>query len=234
MPVNQRTQAQAGSGNNSRSNSPPKKTGKTKPGMGGGAPPPPPPPPPAPAPGSARNTSTTVTPPTVPAAGPTGSLLLSLAIFNGHPFKDHWGFFIHRSATSQQGIFLHAAGDVKNGFTFEIKRNLDFTRTSQKPMLISLQWVDGRYFNTAMWNNREYDVETPGRPKCPFEVSAAKARAPGKTLNAVQDLAPNATNPPQRITQRNCQTWIVEASEELYRDGILTQAVVNYLKQKKQ
>ncbi|AEO56596.1 hypothetical protein MYCTH_2301693 [Thermothelomyces thermophilus ATCC 42464] len=230
MPVNQRTH----SGSNSRSNSPPKTTTHTKPGTGGGARPPPPPPPPAPAPRPARNISRTVEPPDVKDAGPAGYLLLSLAIFNGYPFKDHWGFFIHTSAASKKGIFLHAAGDVRHGFTFEIKRNLDFTKTSHEPTLIKLQWVEGKYFSTDMWNRGEYVVETPGSPKCGFETIAKGVAPPGKTLNAVDDLAPSATNPPQRITQENCQTWVVKASAKLCEKEVLSRDVVNYLQQIKQ
>ncbi|KAK4249248.1 hypothetical protein C7999DRAFT_12876 [Corynascus novoguineensis] len=232
----------AGSGNNSRSNtpSPPKTTGSgnnsrsntpSPPrGSGGPVPPPPPPPPPAPAPTPAP---AVVNPPTVSSQGPAGHLLVSLAIFNGYPFKDHWGILIRKTATAQQGIMLHAAGDVKKGFTFEIKRNVDFTQTSKKPTLINLQWVKGEYFNKTMWNNGVYNVEHPGVPVCTFETSAAKAPPPARTLNAVDDLAP-AGNPPRKITQRNCQTWVIEATEHLVQDHILAQAVLVYLKAKKQ
>ncbi|KAK3295438.1 uncharacterized protein B0H64DRAFT_474396 [Chaetomium fimeti] len=220
-----------GSGNTSRSSSPPKTTGGG--GGGGGPPPPPPPPPPAPAPSSVPRASTAVSAPAVAPVGPAGSLLVSLAIFNGHPFKDHWGFLVRKSKNTQEGIFLHAVGDVKNGFKLEIKRNVDFEETSRKPQLINLQWVDARHFNETMWNNRTYKVEKPGHPICPFEVSAAKAPVPARTLNAVDDMVPSS-NPPRRLTQRNCQTWIIEAGEKLVDDDMFTQAVLNYLKAKKQ
>ncbi|KAL2127944.1 hypothetical protein VTI74DRAFT_9934 [Chaetomium olivicolor] len=118
-------------------------------------------------------------------------------------------------------------------FSFEIKRSLDFTQTSKKPQLINLQWVDGTHFKEDMWNNGTYKVENPGHPVCPFEVSAAKAPPPAKTLNAVDDLVPTS-NPPRKITQRNCQTWVIEAAEKLVRDGMLDQAALDYLRAKKQ
>jgi hypothetical protein len=33
-----------------------------------------------------------------------------------------------------------------------------------------------------------------------------------------------------RITQRNCQTWVVESSEELVREGIFEQRIADYLR----
>lgn len=33
-----------------------------------------------------------------------------------------------------------------------------------------------------------------------------------------------------RITQRNCQTWVIEAAEQLVKEGIFEQRVVDYLR----
>jgi hypothetical protein len=38
----------------------------------------------------------------------------------------------------------------------------------------------------------------------------------------------------QRISQRNCQTWVVESAEQLVREGIFEQSVVDYLLARKQ
>lgn len=156
--------------------------GKNGSGAKGGAPPPPPPPPPPPAfPSGSRPK----TPPKllVPNVGPRGALLLSLAIFNGRPFKDHWAYVVRRSNTDQKGIMIHAQGDVRNGFQFEIKRNIDFERTSRRPQLVDLCWVDGAHFDQAMWNRGVYVTELPGRPRCNFETVLASVPAPGPSLN---------------------------------------------------
>ncbi|KAK3997427.1 hypothetical protein QBC44DRAFT_316022 [Cladorrhinum sp. PSN332] len=171
-------------------------------------------------------------PPTV-ATEPTtpGALLLSLAITNGRPFKDHWAFFVGRTINSPVGILLHATGDVRSGFTFQIKRNLDWTRTSSRAQLVDLHWVAPAHFNEAMWNNGEYLTETPGVPVCAFEESAASAPVPDRSLRAADDLAAPRTG---RVIQRNCQTWIVEASEKLVEDGMIPEAVLEYLRDIKQ
>jgi hypothetical protein len=33
-----------------------------------------------------------------------------------------------------------------------------------------------------------------------------------------------------KITQRNCQTWVVESAEQLVREGVFEQRVVDYLR----
>ncbi|KAK0714408.1 hypothetical protein B0T21DRAFT_297310 [Apiosordaria backusii] len=230
------------SGNSSPTGGSPKKTATTTSSTsvgngsssneGGAPPPPPPPPPPAHAPAPVIPASTqpylTVPHPILNTPRP-GSLLVSLAIYNGRPFKDHWVFFIRRTATDQIGIMVHAAGSVRTGFALEVKRNYDFLETSTTPPdLVDLRWVDGRFFNQVMWNNGNYIVEKPGVPACPFETSAARAPAPIKSLNAVEDRAPTPARP-TRITQRNCQTWIVEAGEMLVEDQIFPQSVLDYL-----
>jgi hypothetical protein len=33
-----------------------------------------------------------------------------------------------------------------------------------------------------------------------------------------------------KITQRNCQTWVVESAEQLMKEGVFEQRVVDYLR----
>lgn len=87
------------------------------------------------------------------------------------------------------GVMIHATGDVRNGFKFEIKRSHDF-RTTQNPPTkrIPLQWVDGQYFDEkVMFNNRQYKVDDVS--VCRFESSIHKIKAPGKSLNTTSNTA---------------------------------------------
>jgi hypothetical protein len=123
-----------------------------------------------------------------PKKTPAGSYHVSLAVYGGAGrYKPHWAFFVHTPTDDNNGIMIHANGDVNDGFTFEIKRNHDFTITGNRPKLIFLQSVEGKHFNDAMWNGGKHGLEKPGVPRCPFETSAAKAPAPGKSLNTVKD-----------------------------------------------
>ncbi|KAK1523897.1 uncharacterized protein CCOS01_08984 [Colletotrichum costaricense] len=146
-----------------------------------------PPPPPRPLVEKARTPAPAPPPPTVPPTGSPGAFLVELLIFNGSPFKDHWAYFVRSRADDDIGVKIHATGDVRNGFKFEVKRSHDLTNTSDIPTKrVSLQWVDAQHFKAdAMlnWGVEEIDE----RPVCGFEASAYKAKAPGKTLNAVED-----------------------------------------------
>jgi len=152
---------------------------------------PPPPPPPGPKQTVAR--SQAPRPPVVAPSGPLGAFLVELLIYNGAPFKDHWSYFVRSHHSSTVGVFIHAAGDVRNGFRFEIKRGLDLTATSTVPMKrVPLQWVSKDFFiEDAMFNYGTYKVDET--PVCYFEASAHKVKAPEKTLRAVKDrvILPN-------------------------------------------
>lgn len=158
--------------------------------------PPPPPPPPA----VMKNpTSMVPKPPLVASMGPPGSFKVELLIYNGSPFKDHWAYWVRSQTNPDIGIMIHATGDVRNGFEFEIKRCHDLKKTPNRPTKrVPLQWVDGKYFDEkAMLNNGERKIDKI--PVCPFEVSAYKVKAPEKTLNAVGnavglDLTPSLSH----------------------------------------
>ena len=120
-------------------------------------------------------------------AGPAGAFLVELLIYNGRPFKDYWAYFVRSHANPEIGVLINAAGDVRNGFQFEVKRSHDFNATGNFPKRIPLQWVDAKYFDEkAMLNDGKRKVDH--EPVCGFEASAHKAEAPKKSLNAVEDV----------------------------------------------
>ncbi|OAA35527.1 hypothetical protein NOR_07912 [Metarhizium rileyi] len=165
-------------------------------------------------------------PPSVNFNGPAGAFLVELLIYNGAPFKDHWAYWVRSHHEPEIGVFIHATGDVRNGFQFEIKRSHDLRVTGNRPTKkIPLQWIDGKYFNeSAMFNDGVHKIDT--LPVCAFEASLYNVKAPGKSLNNVDDKGASR----KKITQRNCQTWITESADQLALDGIFTQTVVAYLR----
>ncbi|ODM20279.1 hypothetical protein SI65_03332 [Aspergillus cristatus] len=188
-----------------------------------GASPPPPPPP------AARQTpanSQAPKPPVVPATGPAGAFMVELLVYNGAPFKDHWAYWVRSHEDPDIGVLMHAAGDVRNGFKFEVRRSHDFRVTGNRPTKrIPLQWVGKEYFDEkAMLNCGKY--KTDHIPACVFEASAHKVKAPEKTLKAVDD---KVTPVGKKITQRNCQTWIIESADQLVSDRIFSREVAAYL-----
>ncbi|KAJ5901875.1 hypothetical protein N7495_002403 [Penicillium taxi] len=57
------------------------------------------------------------------------------------------------------------------------------------------------------------------------DLTAVMVEAPGKKLNVASG---------KRITQRDCQTWIVESANQLFKDYIFTAEVAVYLHKIKQ
>ncbi|KAF9892152.1 hypothetical protein FE257_002558 [Aspergillus nanangensis] len=190
---------------------------------------PPPPPLPSTTSGSISNTEKALHPPTVTQTGPLGALMVELLIYNGHPFKDHWAYWVCSRTSSHHGVKIHATGDVRNGFKFEVKRSLDLrTREETPTKRVPLQWVDGQYFDEkSMFNGGQYTIDDV--PVCRFESSAYKIGAPGKSLNTTGDRIVEGTVG-KRVIQRDCQTWIVESAEQLAMDGIFSVKSVDYLR----
>ncbi|KAI2078873.1 hypothetical protein LOZ36_006791 [Ophidiomyces ophidiicola] len=182
-------------------------------------------PPPPPAGKKASTLPPASKPPVVASKGPAGAFLVQLLIYNGLSFKDHWAFWVCSHTHSDCGVLIHATGHVKNGFKFEVKHGYDFRVTGNIPTKrIALQWVDAQYFDEkAMFNNGNFKINNG--PVCGFEASAYKVKAPGKTLNAANDMAASG----KKIIQRNCQTWIVESANQLVKDYIFSWDVAIYL-----
>ncbi|KAF3022275.1 hypothetical protein E8E15_007404 [Penicillium rubens] len=131
------------------------------------------------------NTSISHPKPAVSLKGPTGAFLVELLIWNGSPFKDHWAYFVQSHADPHIGVKIHATGNVRSGFEFEIKRSENLQTTDDIPSTrVPLQWVDAEYFDEkAMLNDGKYEVDHS--PVCPFESSVYQIKAPGKSLNTV-------------------------------------------------
>ncbi|KAH6641894.1 hypothetical protein F5144DRAFT_150278 [Chaetomium tenue] len=76
---------------------------------------------------------------------------------------------------------------------------------------------------------KDGEVVVEGVARCEFERALFKVPAPEKTLRTV-DRDRGERNKPGKITQRNCQTWVVESAEQLVREGIFEQGVLDYLR----
>ncbi|RAK90754.1 hypothetical protein BO79DRAFT_109556, partial [Aspergillus costaricaensis CBS 115574] len=168
--------------------------------------------------------------PTVPPTGPKDSLLLELHIFNGHPFKDHWAYWISSPVDPLIGDKIHATGDVRNGFIFEIKRRHDLRTSPDIPTKrFPLQWVDGRYFDQKLMEGPERIENVPG---CAFERILYEAKVPGKSLNSVGEeggLGECGVGVGRRVVQRDCQTWVVESMRNLVRERVIGREVEEFV-----
>lgn len=167
--------------------------------------------------------------------GPPGSFLLELLTYNGAPFKDHWAYFLRSHASPEIGAKIHATGDVRNGFIFEVKRHHDLRETSDIPsQRFPLLWVDG-----GLVGDNEGEAALLGggtgetldyKPMARLEEVMFSARVPDKSLNDANDPAMSG----RAVVLRDCQTWIVESAECLVQYGIMSKEVADYLKAVKQ
>ncbi|KAJ0418627.1 hypothetical protein BJY00DRAFT_314778 [Aspergillus carlsbadensis] len=182
----------------------------------------------------------------IPIPGPEGAYLVHLLIYNGAPFHDHWAYWIQSRENTDIGILVHAAGNVRVGFEFEIKRSYGWDDGETPPTKrVPLQWVSGEFVSDkAMVTSGDDEVDR--LPACPFEEVVYKVEVPEKSLRSVDDqvVLPfifvvaflhlfdfvKSTGVPKRIVQRDCQTWIVEAAEQLVKEGIFDSAVTSYLR----
>ncbi|KAH8435332.1 uncharacterized protein LDX57_012961 [Aspergillus melleus] len=192
-----------------------------------------PPPPPPPQPAQPATFPQATSPPAVPPSGSPGAFLVELLIYNGAPFKDHWAYWVRSHQNPDLGVRMHAAGDVMNGFQFEIERAHDLRETGNVPTKrIPLQWVSGEFFVEKDMLKSDGDKDKVDQtPSCDFEASAHKIEVPEKSLRTVDDTV---TSTPSKLIQRNCQTWIVESADQLVKDRIFGSEVAAYLHSIKQ
>eukprot|EP00088_Acartia_fossae_P060581 TRINITY_DN72569_c0_g1_i1.p1 TRINITY_DN72569_c0_g1~~TRINITY_DN72569_c0_g1_i1.p1 ORF type:complete len:176 (-),score=22.45 TRINITY_DN72569_c0_g1_i1:96-623(-) len=170
-------------------------------------------------------------PPNVPDSGPAGARLLELLIYDGHPFKNHWAFFVRSGSDKKLGNVIHATGDVRNGFTLQIKRNHDFAETSSQPMeRIRIGWIEEGRFNDEAFGDGKYkeDYKASGGD---LEESMFKVAAPEGSLNKASE---KKEGPPKRVDQRDCQTWVAEAGAQLAKDGYISLEAATFLSDKRQ
>jgi hypothetical protein len=126
-------------------------------------------------------------PPDVSAPGPDGAFLVHLLIYNGAPFHDHWAYWIQSRQNSDIGIIVHAAGNVRVGFEFQIKRSYGWDDGETPPTKrIPLQWVSGEYISDKAMQTSE-DEGVDRIPACPFEEVVHKVEVPVKSLRSVDD-----------------------------------------------
>lgn len=127
-------------------------------------------------------------PPIVSPTGPPGAFLVELLIYNGAPFKDHWAYFVRSHADPGIGTRIHAMGDVRSGFEFQINRQHDLRDPGNSPTnRVPLQWVDAKYFDYEEGVLDDRESRDNNVPLCGFEASAYKAKVPEKSLNSIDD-----------------------------------------------
>ncbi|KAK4224697.1 hypothetical protein QBC38DRAFT_484959 [Podospora fimiseda] len=205
----------------------------------------PPPPPPLPT-IQVPSTSSTNPKPRIITISPTppqeNAVLLSLLTYNGQPFMDHWECFLSTGTPSlshpSRGVSLSPSGNVRTGFWLEVARGRDIASQNPPDRIVPLQWIPSEMFGSE-WDEGikngtgELKGDLDKKPQLfgKFEEMLGCVELPKKSL---RDHTASENVGKTRITQRNCQTWIVESAEELMRQGVLDDKVVEYFKAMRQ
>jgi hypothetical protein len=101
---------------------------------------------------------------------------------------DHWAYWISKDSETDIGVVIHATGDVRNGFRLEIKRSHDLCAPGNKPTTKTpLQWIDRKYIDDGKMLNHGIPIKDYS-PVSEIEKSLFQVKAPGKTLNSVEDM----------------------------------------------
>ncbi|KAK4113386.1 hypothetical protein N656DRAFT_823982 [Canariomyces notabilis] len=161
------------------------------------------------------------------------------------------------------GTRIQAAGNVRDGFWLEVHRGWDLgcARDGNRPPdgRVGLAWVKGELFESFEGEGADGEGDGHGnghgdergerraaserepRARCRFEQIVLSVPAPERSLRAVHghghhdgEEADAGNGRRKKITQRNCQWWIIESAERLLKEGIFDQRVPEALRAAKQ
>ncbi|KAK6514938.1 hypothetical protein TWF506_007295 [Arthrobotrys conoides] len=120
---------------------------------------------------------------------------LSLISYNGGLFKDHWSLFIPTVGTGI-GYRVHATGDLRTGFEFELIEEYDLENTSRR--------------HTKTFLSEITDVDRV------IQV-ARQTPTPGPSLRSSSYDGPKV----RLSQQRNCQDWVIDVLHSLEAEGLI-------------
>jgi len=97
------------------------------------------------------------------------------------PFKDHWAIFIPSTADPNFGTLIQVEGDVKNGFTHNIRRNYNTKATRRSIRQTVLAKVADKHVHATPSSGAQVRNDT--NPRDDIERVALTIPAPGPSMN---------------------------------------------------
>ncbi|KAF3183880.1 hypothetical protein TWF788_005352 [Orbilia oligospora] len=131
---------------------------------------------------------------------------ISLITYNGGLFKDHWSLFIP-TIGEDIGYRLHATGDLRTGFEFELIKRYDLENTNR------------RHTRTFLSEIAISDVDR-------VVQIARQTPTPGPSLRSTSYDGPKV----RLSQQRNCQDWVIDVLEALESEGLVRAGTRNQVK----
>ncbi|KAF3221460.1 hypothetical protein TWF192_008649 [Orbilia oligospora] len=129
---------------------------------------------------------------------------ISLITYNGGLFKDHWSLFIP-TIGEDIGYRLHATGDLRTGFEFELRERYDLENTNRR--------------HTRTFLSEIADVDR-------VVQIARQTPTPGPSLRSTSYDGPKV----RLSQQRNCQDWVIDVLEALESEGLVRAGTRNQVK----
>jgi hypothetical protein len=101
-------------------------------------------------------------------------------------FKAHWAIFVPAlgDRSAKKGKYIHVEGNVREGFTLEIRRGYDISKTRNHPRArVELGWIQADLIDeTTLGLGAPYQPDTVVRDR--FEELCAAIPAPAPTLRS--------------------------------------------------
>lgn len=157
-------------------------------------------------------------------------------------FAAHWSLFLPRSTSTasgasqcDNGLRIHVAGDLLNGFLLEIVRDYNikqhrglndrkFAIGSVSPEYLA-EVVNGELENVHNHEGLKDESEGGGyidnTPRNDFEKICIEIEAPGPSLRRTDKTESSVRPSVQKSENRDCQWWVREVATALTREGIL-------------
>ncbi|KAF4999989.1 hypothetical protein FDECE_11337 [Fusarium decemcellulare] len=146
-----------------------------------------------------------------------------LLVYNSRLFPAHWVLWIPSKDNTKIGKVIEAAGDVATGFDITFERNFNIGELTRTHELVELAQVDDDHIVDTLGDGSNYaERESEGNlvAQDKIEEAALRVPAPVKSLRSASSVSRS------QVELRNCQTWILEVMEQLVKDAIVDEAVL--------
>ncbi|KAJ3544705.1 hypothetical protein NM208_g2912 [Fusarium decemcellulare] len=150
-----------------------------------------------------------------------------LLVYNSRLFPAHWVLWIPSKNNAKIGKVIEAAGDVATGFDITFARNFNIGELTRTHQLVELAQVDDAHIVDTSGDGSNYaERESEGNlvAQDKIEEAALRVPAPVKSLRSASSVSRS------QVELRNCQTWVYEVMEQLVKDGIVDESVLEVVR----
>lgn len=152
----------------------------------------------------------------------TGYRPIFLLVWPSALFKAHWAIFIPEASdkTFKTGKYIHAEGNPKDGFNFQVVRGWDMNQSRRRPQVpIEIGWVPANLVSDIATEGGRLVKESVARDQ--LEAYMAAIPTPDATMIHV---AAGQSSSGKKKELSNCQWWVIQVVKSLAECGVLIAA----------